>query len=517
MPVRKYIRKNIYRWHRITSLVAALPILLWALSGFLHPVMSSFKPQVGSQFLAAPAIDSKKVQLPLADALKLNGITKLHSFRIVKMDSNYYYQVQELNCDTLSYINCANGKLLKDGDRLYATNLAQRFMSPPMGKNGKPASASSSSHSHQMSADLSSFTIIVHGGAMKSRVTDVELIREFNSEYKSSNVLLPVYKVSFDRSDKIRLYVETSTDRMATAIDNKKAWFIHFFAVAHTWSFLDGLGQGKNLILALFSFLCFLTSVLGFYVYNILKKKKAVTTSKSVHRVLGNIFVLTTALYGITGAWHAVHKFSEPSDKKIIADRSQFSADEMNFSFSDFTGFVKKDEKLSNVSIIKMNGINYWQLFISKGKEKEKRYINTITKEELLNGDVQYGCYLACRFAGMKDTAVMHSSCLNEFNNRYSMMNKRLPVIEVGFEEGGNYYVETSTGHLAAVSNSYDGAERFSFSNLHMHHYAEHWLGKGLQKTILIFSTLGLLVLALTGILIWAYKKMRNKTMTKIS
>jgi hypothetical protein len=56
MSFKKYIRKNIYRWHRISSLFVAVPVLMWSLSGFLHPVMSSFKPDVRNQFLAATSI-----------------------------------------------------------------------------------------------------------------------------------------------------------------------------------------------------------------------------------------------------------------------------------------------------------------------------------------------------------------------------------------------------------------------------------------------------------------------------
>ena len=90
-------------------------------------------------------------------------------------------------------------------------------------------------------------------------------------------------------------------------------------------------------------------------------------------------------------------------------------------------------------------------------------------------------------------------------------MNKRLPVWEVAFTDGSNSYVETATASLAAVSRPSDGAERFSFSNLHMHHYWEMWLGKETGKhvknLVLLSSTLGLLLLAFTGMLIYLSKK----------
>ena len=62
---QKMLRKNIYKWHRTTSLIIAIPVFLWALSGFMHPIMTTFRPKVGTQFLPPQAIDSSKIKLPL--------------------------------------------------------------------------------------------------------------------------------------------------------------------------------------------------------------------------------------------------------------------------------------------------------------------------------------------------------------------------------------------------------------------------------------------------------------------
>lgn len=507
MSVKKYIRRNIYRWHRVTSLIVAAPILLWALSGFLHPVMNSFKPEVRNQFLPTAAIDTTKIHVSLQQALEQNKISSFHNFRVIKLDSNYYYQIQQNDNDTLTYLSCIDGMLLKNGDRLYASYLGQRYLSEPI------TDKKQKKQGHQMAADIGSVAMMFteKKSYTKTKITSVTLVREFDKEYKSSNVLLPVYKVSFDRKDNIRLYIETSTDRLATSVDKRKAWFINFFAFTHTWSFLDGLGMAKNAILGIFSLMCFITSTLGFYVYNIIGKKKAGSSSKSWHRTLGNAFVVTTALYGFSGAWHAFHKFSEKPEKEIVADHSEFSPGEANFSFSDLAKLTKPNEKLTNVSIVKMDNENFWQLYLSNEKEKQKKYINTKTFEVVKDGDTKYGCYLACQFSNKSNHTITHSKCLNKFTNSYSMMNKRLPVIEVGFDEKENYYVETSTGHLSAITNSYDKAERFSFSNLHMHHYLEDWVGKTVQKTFLILTTLGLLLLAFTGC--WMYWKKRQRTL----
>lgn len=90
-------------------------------------------------------------------------------------------------------------------------------------------------------------------------------------------------------------------------------------------------------------------------------------------------------------------------------------------------------------------------------------------------------------------------------------MNKRLPVWEVAFDDGTHYYVETATASLAALSRPSNGAERFGFSHLHLPHYGEMWLGKEtgnvVKNLVLISSTLGLLLPALSGTLVYLSKK----------
>jgi hypothetical protein len=513
MSLRKYIRKNIYRWHRVTSLVIALPILMWTASGFLHPVMSSFKPQVRNQYLPSAAIDTAKIKISLQDALAINHVDHLHNFRIIKLDGVFYYQVQQLDKDTLSYFSCIDGSILGNGDKLYAGYLAQRYLSEP---NSKPKETAS--HQHGAAADLGSVAVFTSPKKFeKSKITAIELIKEFTAEYKSSNVLLPVYRVQFDRADHIRLFIETSTDRMATAIDQRKAWFNRFFAAAHSWSFLDGIGSVKYVLLGTISGLCFLSSLFGFYVYNLTNKKKKTAqakTNRTWHRRLGNVFVVTTLLFAFSGAWHTFHKLSENPEKKVLADRSEFLVKELKLPLTSLAAKLGPHEKMVNVSVVKLDNKNYWQVSVSKGKEKQKKYFDTENLSELNDGDRKYACQIACVFAKKTEHSIKHTACLTDFTHSYSMMNKRLPVMEIAFDNEVNYYVETATGQLAAIINPSDKAERFSFSNLHMHHYWEMWLGKDNGKTakniVLISSTLGLLLLALTGIMMYSRKKLKK-------
>jgi hypothetical protein len=508
-PVIKYIRKNIYRLHRISSMIVAIPILLWTISGFLHPVMGRFKPSVASQLAGTSAPDTLAFRISLKEALLKNGIDSIQNFRIVSMDKKWYWQVRRPSCDTLTYLDAGDGNILSNGDRSYAVWLAKRYLTE------KPAKNSGGGHSHGMDADASRvFSSDEKKKPEVLQVKNVSLVTGFNGEYKSSNVLLPVYRVAFERKDDIRLYIETSTDRLATAIDRNKAWFTSFFGIAHTWNFMDGMGMMRSVLIGLFSALAFFTSLFGFYIHRISNRKKKpakMTASKKWHRSLGIIFLTTTLLYAASGSWHAFHTAGREKSLRDFYDRSVFSAGELDFHFSEITALTGKETPLKNFSVVRMNDKTYWQVSVAKGKEKLRRYFEKGNLKELPSGDVLYGCYLACRLGGLSPHSIKHTACVNSFNNSYSMMNKRLPVVEVGFEGNENYYVETATGHLAAITGSADKAERFSFNQLHMHHYWESLLGKDMGKSVrdlvLEASTLGLILVALTGTVIFLRRK----------
>jgi hypothetical protein len=506
--MKKYIRKRIYAWHRITSLVVCIPVLLWTVSGFLHPVMNGFRPRLMNQSLAHSIIDTAKIKIPLHQALSLHNISEINNFRIVELYGAHYYQLQLPGKDTACYISCFNGQMLLSGDQQYAAYLAQKYLSDPH--------AGSKNGHHGAPADLASIVSREKGMSMRSNtnIIDVSLVNRFDNEYKSSNVLLPVQRVSFDRDDNLRLYIETSTGRLSVAMNDSRAWFTRFFALTHSWSFMNGWGAAKHIIIALLSFTCLLTSVFGFVVYNILKKKQATAgSSRRAHRVLGNIFMVTTLLYAFSGGWHSLQKLSK-KEEKINQVKDVFNAAELRLPF---TGIMKKSPKdsLVNISIVRYENEKYWQVTVASRKKISRKYLNTTDLKPLPGGDETYGRYLAAGLSGKPAKEIRHSRQVNKFNDHYSMMKKRLPVVEVGMSDGNNYYVETSTGHLAAIAGASDAAERFSFSNLHMHHYWEDLFGKAngkkFKNLFLVATTLGLLLLAMTGMIMYWRKRKKAR------
>jgi hypothetical protein len=470
-----------------------------------------FKPEIRNTLLPFTSLDTAKISVPLQQALRQNGIDSIINFRVVKLYKGLYYQVKQKGCDSLTYLNVESGNVLTNGDKHYAGFLAQRFL---WEENG---SKYDEHHHSSLTASLINAPTAKEPkhDETKAKISGNKLITRFSSEYRASNKLLPVYEVAFDRNDSIRLYVDTRTDRLAFASDAKKRWFTGFFAFAHSWSFLNGLGHLKTYVLGLFSALCFLSSLFGFAVYNVMKSKsKTATGAKGWHYILGNIFFVTTLLFAFSGAWHAFAKLpaNETNHTKIP---QAISANDLNIRWNEIVRSLGKDEQLVNVSAVSMGSEIFWQVTYACKKLQGKKYINTKTGESLVDGDLLYGRHLATTITDRKNETVTSVKNVTQFSNSYSMMNKRLPVIETSFKNGDKIFIETVTGSVAGTSSSSVQAERFSFSNLHMHHYWEMWLGKSAgnfaKNSVLISSTLGLAVLALTGLLVYFKKKINTK------
>ena len=359
MRFSKYIRRRIYKWHRITSIIIIIPILLWSISGFMHPIMSYRKPATLNNRFTAPPIDLYAIKADLKSSLFKNNIDSIESFRIVSIAGFQYYQVKTSRSDSLIYLSCLTGKVWKDGDKEYAHYLAQNFLTEPITKKTQ-----ADRHDHHSVNEAFGLMYASNASVFKSinveRIKSSNRLHKFNETYKPGNKILPVHEVIIDREDELRLYIDSRSDKLVTVLNKEKIIYNKFFSFAHSFSFLNELGKWKHIITGTLSALCFISSLSGFYVYNISKRKKRIkhTSQRSWHRTLGNIFLITTLLFAFSGAWHAFNKL--PS-KPILSNASipPIPTSELQPPFR----FLENNKTpYSAISIVQMNDKYYWQL-----------------------------------------------------------------------------------------------------------------------------------------------------------
>ena len=173
-------RTVLHRWHRRIGLVVFVAIIAWALSGLSHPVMSRLNPRPVA--MQPPVSTAAIASLsPFSVALSVNGITDFEQAQVFNINGESFYRVE--HGDNTTHINASNGRRAELSDEDYAQKLARYYL-----------------------------------GDDTNKITSVELITAFNEDYLFINRFLPVYKVTFDRPDNMRAYVEVSTGRLATQI-----------------------------------------------------------------------------------------------------------------------------------------------------------------------------------------------------------------------------------------------------------------------------------------------------------
>ncbi|WP_300568080.1 PepSY domain-containing protein [Flavobacterium sp.] len=487
--LKKKLKQKIYNWHKILAFITIIPVLFWCLSGLMHPFMAHFfKPQIANEILEKKPIDSVKIKVNLKTALIQNDISEIKNIRFVSFDDNQYYQIKTVQ-DSVLYFNTLDGKKFQNGDQKYAVWLSRYFL-----------------------AD------------QKSEVQNQTLLTEFNSQYKYVNRYLPVYKITFNRDDKMEVYVETTTDKLATFNPKSRQAFIWFFDTFHNWSFIDSISNNTIRI----SLMIFLLSIIGFsalsgiVIYGLfwkqfkkIKSDDASSKRRKYHRQTGLALALFTLTFAFSGGYHATKKWNSIPFEKMTY--------EPVFKVNDFEEINKLSilKHFENVSLIQFKDSVFYRCQFADGEKKEVKYFNSISKKESKNTDVEYAKFLAAYFNAkvfkegksccemesvsevnsIKET-IKETELITDFKNHdYGFVNKRLPVVKVAFDSKNNktLFVETATSHLAAFITDSDRAEGYSFAVFHKFLFME-WAGKDLRDLTMVLAALGVLTVGILGL-----------------
>jgi hypothetical protein len=515
----KKVKQHMYKWHRVIGLITIIPVIFWTLSGLMHPFMAHFfKPEIAHDKLEQQIIDKTQLHFSIQEVLKQNSINDFKNFRIVSFNNATYYQVKMIPGDLL-YFDTSNAKKLENGDQKYAEWLSRYFLDD-----------------------------------QKSQVKESEIVTEFTSQYKYVNRYLPVYKVTLDREDKMQVYVETSSSKLATYNPTSRQFFIWFFDTFHNWSFIDAITNNSIRIITMIFLLSIigLSALSGILIYGLLwkqfKKTDSVQPKKGLrkyHRQIGIWVSLFTLTFAFSGGYHATTKWApytlsqmvyEPtfSTKEIITPNNNLNLDWSRFE---------------NISIITLNDTLYYRCQLTeketrkykkpkgdskwnnKGNAKsEVIYIDAKTNQIVPNIDLEYAEFLAYYFTdgtpkgaccemdisdheepqpALENSKLVESKVLTDFESReYGFVNKRLPVIKLRYDipENTSYFIETATSRLAATVTAADKTEGYSFAFLHKFLFMD-WAGKNIRDLATVLAALSILIVSILGFILFLKKK----------
>jgi len=538
------MRKTLFRLHRRLSIIIAIPVFLWAFSGFMHPIMTNIRPAIATQGIMPLAIDTGRIRYPLAKALKEHHLDSLSNFRLVHIDTNWFYQVQPLvgrgaggavagrvggpdgKAAIPIYVSCTNGNILTAGDWLYAQYLARQFLEGPAVYG--PTGRGGHGDGHEMVRAVAmktelhdccgAATDIVLNPVKGAKVANVSLVSHYDDEYKSINRLLPVYRVSFERADGIRVYVETTQDRFAFAMDSRRAVFDEIFRLCHTWGWLDALGKGRLAVEVLVALTALLTAVLGIYIFFTTQGSGAHGVRRW-HRYTAITAALFILLWTFSGSYHALSKFRDDVRDRYAMD-TRLAAVSADCDLARLQSVCPRP--IANVSLVTVDSELYWRAsMLPEGRTIHKdlmkdmkaslppvAYIRVRDYTMLADGDSRYAAWMATRFSGYPAGEIKKVEPITSFGDEYNFTDKRLPVWKVTYERDHHvrYYVETASGRLASRVDDLVAAEGYSFSVFHKHHFMD-WGGKTVRDASTMFWAFAQVVMVIVGLIFWLKRR----------
>jgi hypothetical protein len=468
------LSRSFYKWHRILGLTALVPIICWTLSGLSHPFMSNwFRPFITEETYQQPNQSVLKPVLTLQQILDQNHIAEFRNFGLISFHHNTYYQILQKD-SVYSYYSAADGKLLPNADRDYAVYLARYFTQDSV-----------------------------------SKIKTVNLQKQFDGQYQPINHLLPVWKVSFDRADGMDIYIETGQSRMGTFNNNTRKILLGVFEQMHTWDFIAALfgDQFRLIVMICVVSVLFLSMVTGLTVYGffwkrfkeIAQKRKAKGTKDKrwihrYHRQLGLIVSFLMLLFFTSAGFHILVKLHNinPVEKQYtqLIKRNELKVDNLHLPIAD--SLIRKQ------GIVKIVDEVYYQVTAIK---KNIYYFAAADGSALMGGDQVYASYLANFYRPLNDIKTKEAPAvtqIRQFTNEYGFINKRLPVQQVSYPDNNNWYIETTTGKLAAHVAGIDRAEGLSFIFLHKFFWMT-WAGKDIRDVVSMLAALSILIVALLG------------------
>lgn len=475
------MKKRFYIWHRWLGILSCLAVLMWSLTGLLHPVMSWTQPQPATQFVRSAPLSADTLRVPLQEVLARNNVAEFKSLNIVSFEGRAYYQVEPAGVEMPLYFDITDGGALKNGDQRYAVYLARAF-----------------------------------SGDRESEITGTERLTGFDGEYQSVNRLLPVYRVGFARPDRVRAYVETNSSRLGTLVNNRKSWFQWAFTSFHNWG-LFGLSEPyRSIGIMFFMLLTFAAAASGVFVYLLFWKRfkgqAEANGSKrgrlrKYHRSIGIIVALMTLMSSSSGAFHAFTK-RKPDDRHLYAATDTFRASDLSLPLAEVLRRESQSGPVANVSLVRLERGVYYRVL---HPDRSASYINAAAGARAVGGDERYARRLAQTFSGLDDARVVSSETLTTFTPEYGFVNKRLPVVRVQYDVPGNprYFVETASGKLAARVDDVALLEGYSFAYLHKWGFL-NFIGNFPRDLLMMTFALGNAVVAALGL--WMFILWRGST-----
>ncbi|CAA6689582.1 MULTISPECIES: PepSY-associated TM helix domain-containing protein [unclassified Lentimonas] len=467
-----------YKSHRWFARILALPVILWALSGILHPFMANWsKPEIAHRFLRPQPIPAAVLKVDIEDVLKRHAIDRVDNLHMKQIDGQWYYQIVHSD-STNDYYSTLTGDAAPDVELTLVQQLA-------LGYTG-------------YSAD---------------QITETERVTEFRTSYRFINRLLPAYRVRFDADNTFEVYVDPVTGKLATYSNATTRIQKALFAHLHTWYFLGNESSPLRVTLVcLFIALALWVGVSGVYIWAFLPStfrngsKRKMRKDRYFHRLIGIVTALFYIMTALSGLTHVLKKYT--FDWGFMeAHHPVVETTEFQHSLTDSIAQIKRP--VHDVALARIDGKAYYRLsLMSRETPGRSIYANCDDGTILEDGDARYASELAIHFSESPAAKATQTKLTTSFTNQYGFIYKRLPVQVVKLTNSPylSIAVDTPYAHLSKRTKPSDIAEALIFINLHKFHFVDP-ISKEVRDWLSVIACLLILLTSALGVSLWLRKR----------
>jgi len=490
------MRATLWNAHRWLGVVTCLAVLLWGLSGVMHPIMSRLQPRPAAFMPPPVAWDATDAPDPVA-LLRTQGRTRVHSLHAVTLHGQAHWLAHDDSTRPGLLLTTRDGTVVPDGERQLAIALARHYT-----------------------------------GLADAPLAEVRLITTFDARYLNVNRLLPVWAVRFAREDGLTAYIDTRQMRLATLTDQTRDRLSTAFRLAHNWQFLDAWPGLQRGLMSLALLAAALSALTGLYFWWRLRRsaarRLAARPLKRWHRRLGLLVALTSLTFAGSGAFHLWTKVARQNTPGV-AQHSPPPLGALQEMTPQAWQTVQAMGTVGRLDLIAHRATLAWWVHPA-GQAGPRAQVAALAQPSAhtherhgaasapasraepqlvqADGSVQAGAApslarsLTEHFSGLPAAAMGTTTPITRFEGEYGFLNKRLPVWRVDVASPGSprYYVELGTGALAARVDDVDALEGQVFSLLHKWQIGE--LPKGLRDVLSASFALGNVIVALLGMVL---------------
>ncbi|QSI76931.1 PepSY domain-containing protein [Niveibacterium microcysteis] len=471
------MRAILWATHRWLGMLSCIGIVLWGLSGALHPVLSRVQPRAAAMQPPMRSIDTDAAA-PLASLLQAAGVERVAALSLADVAGQAAWRVETQPGTTPRYFALDTGGELDGADQMRAIALARHYA----GRPDVPLRA-------------------------------VTPVHRFDDDYRAGNRILPVWRVDFADAGGLRAYVDTAQGRLVSLTDDRRALLSRLFRIGHNFEPLAGWPGAQRALVSLLLVFNALSALIGLWFWWALRHNAARRLARRPlarwHRRLAwplALVMLAFSLSGLLHLWVGVAqdaapplqaKLSVPSSELGAVPAGRFTqlALVAAGSHAEWLGQPAHTQDLAASGVASGGHSGHggsvnlprWVRFAAGSGAELGHRIDALALAQ------------AASATGAPGTPLRAGAWITRFGGEYGFRFKRLPVFRVDAPDA-RLYVEPLSGVVVRASDT-DALESSVFAVAHMWRWHPAW--KDAIEWIQAGVAVGVVALGLVGALLF--------------